>query len=138
MIGGTVHLGVLAFQPTKSDSTAFVPERAGEPVHSHSHQRHFSPTIIAQDLQSSPPAFLLHLPPPSLHSPPLLTIPPSPTPGGIMKFSTLTTLLLGAVLHVAAQTSDPAKVAAIIAQLEDTPALAAQFNSFSGREVRIW
>lgn len=55
-----------------------------------------------------------------------------------MKFSTLTTLLLGAVLHVAAQTSDPAKVAAIIAQLEDTPALAAQFNSFSGREVRIW
>jgi len=51
-----------------------------------------------------------------------------------MRFAALTTLLLGAVLRVTAQTSDISKVAAIIAQLEDTPAIVAQFNSFSGRE----
>jgi hypothetical protein len=53
-----------------------------------------------------------------------------------MRFAALTTFLLGAALRVTAQTADPAKVASIIAQLEDTPAIVAQFNSFSGREVR--
>lgn len=52
-----------------------------------------------------------------------------------MRFAALTTFLLGAVLSVTAQTADPAQVAAIIARLENTPALAAQFNLFSGREV---
>lgn len=55
-----------------------------------------------------------------------------------MRFATLTSLLFAAILRVSAQTSDPAKVASIIAQLQDTPALAAQFNLFSGREVRSW
>ena len=54
-----------------------------------------------------------------------------------MRFAALTSLFLGAALRVAAQTADPAKVASIIAQLEATPALAAQFNLFSGREVRF-
>lgn len=53
-----------------------------------------------------------------------------------MRFAALTTLLLGTALGVSAQTSDPAKVAAIIAQLEGIPGLANQFNTFSGREVR--
>jgi oxalate decarboxylase/phosphoglucose isomerase-like protein (cupin superfamily) len=51
-----------------------------------------------------------------------------------MRFAALTTLVLGAVFRVAAQTADLSKVAAIIAQLEDTPATSAQFNLFSGRE----
>ena len=52
-----------------------------------------------------------------------------------MRLAALTTLLLGALLRVAAQTTDPSQVAAIIAQLEDTPAIAAKFNLFKGREV---
>jgi len=51
-----------------------------------------------------------------------------------MRFAALTTLVLGAVLRVTAQTADLSKVAAIIAQLEVTPATLAQFNLFSGRE----
>jgi len=51
-----------------------------------------------------------------------------------MRFAALTTLLLGAALSVTAQTADPARVASIIAQLEQTPDLVAQFNSFKGRE----
>ena len=54
-----------------------------------------------------------------------------------MRFATLTTCLLGAVLHVAAQTPDPSQVAAIIAKQEETPGTAAKFNLFSGREVRF-
>jgi len=55
-----------------------------------------------------------------------------------MRYTVLTTLLLGAVLQVAAQVSDPAQVAAIIPQLEDAPTSAARFNLLSGRDVRSW
>jgi len=46
----------------------------------------------------------------------------------------LLTLVLGAVLRVTAQTSDPAKAAAIIAQMEDLPTSAARFNLLNGRD----
>ena len=55
-----------------------------------------------------------------------------------MRRAALTTLVLGAVLQATAQVADPAKAAAIIAQLEDTPTAAGRFNLFNGRDVRSW
>lgn len=51
-----------------------------------------------------------------------------------MRFATLTTLLLGTALRVAAQTADPAQVAAIIQRAKSQTTLAEAFNLFSGRE----
>jgi len=47
----------------------------------------------------------------------------------------LTTFVLGAVLRATAQIMDPAKAAAIVAQLEDAPTSAARFNLLNGRDV---
>jgi hypothetical protein len=55
-----------------------------------------------------------------------------------MRRTALTTFVLGVALQVAAQIADPAKVSAILAQLEDAPTAVARFNLLNGRDVRSW
>jgi len=52
-----------------------------------------------------------------------------------MRHTTLAILLLGAVLRATAQVSDPAKAAAIVAQLEDAPTFAARFNMLNASDL---
>jgi oxalate decarboxylase/phosphoglucose isomerase-like protein (cupin superfamily) len=52
----------------------------------------------------------------------------------MMRFATFTALLLGTALRAAAQTADPAEVAAILERVRATTTTVQQFNLFSGRE----
>ena len=52
-----------------------------------------------------------------------------------MSRTALATLVLGAILQAAAQISDPAQAAAILAQLEDAPTSAARFNLLNESNV---
>ena len=52
-----------------------------------------------------------------------------------MRCATTITLVLGAILQTTAQIADPAKAAALLAQLEDAPTSAARFNLLNASDV---